>query len=39
VYHLNFDLKETQQLVLQFKDEMPVEEPKKPALDTSPTLF
>lgn len=39
VYHLNFDLKETQQLVLKFKDAVPVEEPKKPAPDASPTLF
>jgi hypothetical protein len=39
VYHLNFNLKETQQLVLQFKQETDVEEPKAPTVDMSLSLF
>lgn len=41
VYHLNFNLKETQQLVLQFKQETDadVEEPKAPPVDMSLSLF
>lgn len=39
VYHLNFNLKETQQLVLQFKQETDVEEPKAPSVDMSLSLF
>ena len=41
VYHLNFNLKETQQLVLQFKQkaDADVEEPKAPPVDMSLSLF
>lgn len=39
VYHLNFTLKETQQLMLQFKDATEVEEPKAPMPDNSLSLF
>jgi len=41
VYHLNFNLKETQQLVLQFKQEREtdIEEPKAPPVDMSLSLF
>ncbi len=39
VYHLNFDLKETQQLVLQFKPQIETEVAKPVITDTSLSLF